>query len=401
MRSPKQLKAISIAVTFAAMCVATIVWPYSDGRQAQSAESSLQNFEYRFAYRGNAAAVPAEMVCERLFVPVRVNQAKPALFAVDTANANSALYTGSAAQTGVTPSGPVQALLALPGLEMKTSGIAAADLSSVSALVGSPVQGIFGADVLGRFIVEIDYDRSSIIFRDANAFQYGGKGQIVPLVIRNGVPSVHAKISLPGSGAFEDEFDIQTAYSGSVAISHSYIVAHHLHTSHMRAFRYPEAAGSTTLVTRAKAMTFGSFVLDNAIVEFPDEHSSVTTSSAMIGNAILKKFRVILDVPHQRMILESNSSYPNDVDYDKSGVHLVASGANWKTFQVAGVASHSPGSEAGLQTGDIIAGIDNQPAADLSLSEIYSMFRQTHDYKLTVLRHDKTIDLKLKTRRLV
>lgn len=385
------------AFIFAAMVITPTVWPAAVRWQAQVSDKSGEQFDYRFAYRGNVAEVPAEVVCERLFVPVRVNQGKPALFAITTATPNSLISEG----TAPTGQGLTQAMLALPGLEIKAAGIAASDLSSLSDQVGATVHGIFGADVLRRFVVAIDYDRSTVMFYDPNSFEYKGKGTMVPLVIRNGVPSVHAKISVPGHGTFEDEFEIQTAYGGSVAIAHNYVVAHHIKMGHMKAFKFPAAAGSTTLVTRAKSITFGPFAIDNAIVEFPGDHSDVTTTGAMIGNQIWRKFRVYLDISHQRMILEANNNYPNDVDYDKSGVRLEASGPNRKTFQVAGVASKSPGSEAGLQAGDVIAGIDNQPAADLTLSEIEAMFHETRDYKLTVLRHDKTVDLKLKTHRLI
>src|ERR1700683_908029 len=383
-RSTNSTKPVWAVAILATMIVAPAAGPRTGRRPAEPQSASGDQFDYRFAFKGNVAEAPAEMLCERLFVPVRVNQAKPSLFAIAVATPNSLIQEG----TAPTDQGLTQALRALPGLEMKTSGIAASDLSNLSALVGASVHGVFGADVLRHFVLDIDYDRSSVIFHDANGFQYTGKGTVVPLVIRNGVPSVHAKISLPGHGTFEDEFDIQTAYSGSVAISKSYVVAHKLHMGHMKALKFPEAAGSTTIVTRAKFISFGPYSVDNAIVEFPGDHSDVTTPGAMIGNAIWRKFRVILDIPHQRMILESNSSFPNDVDYDKSGVRIEASGPNLETFQVAGVATKSPGSEAGLQTGDIIAGIDNQPAADLTLSEIRAMFRETKDYKLTVLRHD-------------
>ena len=85
-----------------------------------------------------------------------------------------------------------------------------------------------------------------------------------------------------------------------------------------------------------------------------------------------------------------------------SGVVLVARGANLKSFEVAAVTPHSPGSEAGLQKGDVIAGIDGQPAADLDLSGVRDLFRVFgHEYHLTVTRGDHTVEMKLKTKRLV
>ncbi|HXW17237.1 MAG TPA: PDZ domain-containing protein, partial [Candidatus Acidoferrales bacterium] len=138
-------------------------------------------------------------------------------------------------------------------------------------------------------------------------------------------------------------------------------------------------------------------------VEFPEPTGTeALPRGAAIGNLIWKKFRVILDLPHQRMIIETNSSYPNNIELDGSGVAVLAKGPNFKTFEVAGVASRSPGSEAGLQKGDIIAGIDNQAAADLTLADVRTMFADyDHDYKLTVLRANKPLEMKLHTKHLL
>jgi S1-C subfamily serine protease len=66
------------------------------------------------------------------------------------------------------------------------------------------------------------------------------------------------------------------------------------------------------------------------------------------------------------------------------------------------VTPKSPGAAAGLQKGDVIAGIDNQPAADLTLVDVRSMFADIdHEYKLTVLRGDKPLEMKLRTRHLL
>ncbi|HUJ81366.1 MAG TPA: PDZ domain-containing protein, partial [Candidatus Acidoferrales bacterium] len=106
--------------------------------------------------------------------------------------------------------------------------------------------------------------------------------------------------------------------------------------------------------------------------------------------------------PHQQVILETGANFRSSFDTDMSGIVLVAKGSNLKTFEVAAVAPKTPGSECGLQKGDVIAGIDGQPAADLDLSGVRDMFRQYgHEYHLTVMRGDHTVEMKLKTKRLV
>ena len=57
---------------------------------------------------------------------------------------------------------------------------------------------------------------------------------------------------------------------------------------------------------------------------------------------------------------------------------------------------------AGLKAGDVIAGIDEEAAADLTLSAIRELFRQVgHEYKLLIDRHGQSLPITIKMRRLV
>ena len=102
---------------------------------------------------------------------------------------------------------------------MQVAQVAPASLVDLSDQVGQPLRGIFGADVLRQFVVEIEYDRSAIHFYDAKSFQYSGKGITLPLIMRGGLPSIHVKVAPLGQAAFEDDFAIQTESDGGLSIS--------------------------------------------------------------------------------------------------------------------------------------------------------------------------------------
>ena len=62
----------------------------------------------------------------------------------------------------------------------------------------------------------------------------------------------------------------------------------------------------------------------------------------------------------------------------------------------------TPGGEAGVQKGDVIAGIDEEAAADLTLASIRSLFRQVgHKYKLLIQRNGEPVQITLQMRRLI
>lgn len=400
--SRRLVRCMAVVVTGAALWVCAT----AQSQAPKTAPEAGDAIAVRFAFGGNVAQVPLEFAADRLLVPVSVNESKPALFLVATGDPHSVLDPAPWIPADSGPDTRVNftnTLLSMPGLDLGIPHIQAESLGDISSILGRHVRGILGADILGQFVVEIESDRSAIHFHDMKSFHYDGKGKTLPLILRDGVPSVHLKLSMPNQPTFEDDFEIQTEFTGGLEINKPFISAHHLRPGKVKGFGFPDGKGGKTEVGRATRVTMGPYVFTNALVEFPQAASGGASGpGGAIGNAILRKFRVFLDIPHQQMIVETNSFYPTDLEADMSGVAMRASGPDLKSFVVAGVAPHSPGSDAGLKDGDIIAGVDGQPAADLNLSELRDMFRQIGaEYKLTVLRGDHTVELKLKTRRLV
>jgi len=119
-----------------------------------------------------------------------------------------------------------------------------------------------------------------------------------------------------------------------------------------------------------------------------------------IGSQMLRRFNVIFDYPQHQLVLEPNINFPDPDQEDKSGLMLVANGGNFKTFEVVSVQPQSPAADAGIKNGDIIAGIDTDPAADLTILTARNLFRQVgHKYKVTVQRGDQTKEVTLQMRR--
>jgi C-terminal processing protease CtpA/Prc len=85
-----------------------------------------------------------------------------------------------------------------------------------------------------------------------------------------------------------------------------------------------------------------------------------------------------------------------------SGISLVARGPGLKTFEVVSVAPGTPAADAKIQKGDVIAGVDTDPAADLTLFEIRDLFSQVgHVYKLLIERNGQEIPVSITMRRLL
>jgi C-terminal processing protease CtpA/Prc len=154
-----------------------------------------------------------------------------------------------------------------------------------------------------------------------------------------------------------------------------------------------------------KEFDMGPYVVAGSIAAFERGNSTANRDSNLageIGGEMLRRFTVTFDYPHQQIILAPGRELRSDDQEDMSGISIVASGPGLKGFEVLQVRSGTPGADAKIQKGDIIAGIDDEAAADLSLAGIRELFREAgHKHKLLIERNGQTLTLTIQLRRLL
>ncbi len=121
-----------------------------------------------------------------------------------------------------------------------------------------------------------------------------------------------------------------------------------------------------------------------------------------IGGGMLRRFTLTLDYARQVAIFDSNSEIRTDDHEDMSGISVAAGGPDLKRFEVVQVRPGSPAADAGVQKGDVIAGVDDEAAADITLAALRNLFRQVgHKYKLLIERNGKAQTIGVTMRRLL
>jgi hypothetical protein len=121
-------------------------------------------------------------------------------------------------------------------------------------------------------------------------------------------------------------------------------------------------------VGRWPSLQLGHFTLTDPVIHFAQDRKGAFASSdfgGVIGGELLRRFKVVFDYAHKRMILEPNAHLADRFDYDMSGIRLRAEGADLKQLKVIRLVENSPAVEAGLREGDLISAIDGRPAARL------------------------------------
>ena len=381
-------------------------------RQSPVAAAQENTAPARFAYSGNAAQAPATFIANLLFLPVRINMGKPSLFELDSAASATSVDPDRVAELAL----PIDAsktniqdcILSLPGVELPMNSLTIAPKNEFGAQMGLPYQGTLGADFFARLVVVVDYSRQTIQLYDPATYTYPTTAKGFQGTFAGAIPTVHAKVSIPGQRTLDADFVVNTALDFPIVFSRAFTDAHHISSAHFKTMSasYPSVdAGAKILLGRLKAIQIGGYVIEDPVAAFSQSNPGSGQSkniAGTIGAGFLKRFQVIFDSPHQRIILEPNLQFNKFAEEDMSGLSIVAKGPGLRTFEIVRVQPGTPGASAGIHEGDVIAGIDEEPAADMTLTSIRDLFRQVgHKYKLLIERNGKTQEVVIQMKRLI
>ena len=279
----------------------------------------------------------------------------------------------------------------------------------LSPRAGRAFQGIIGYEFIREFVVEIDYQARVLKLHDKDKFTYSGPGESIPIALVHGHPILEAEVTPAGSTTpLKGKFVFDIGAAMTLALHSPFVAENKLLGPHFKTIRSLGGAGAggetTGQLGRVTELKLGSFTIKNPITLFSEDKAGALANSALAGNIgarVAAKFRLFLDYGRKRIIFEPNSTFSAPYDQSSAGMSLIAEGSDFRTFRVRAVLENSPASEIGLQKDDMIVSIDNQPAAEFTLSKLNEMFERPVPYKLTVRRGEQTLQLTLKPRRLL
>lgn len=388
--------------------------PSSPAPPPAAAPSAPQdNPQIRFAYGGDVAQIPAGFVSNLVFLPVTVNQGPPSLFLLDSTALVSSIDPKRAESIGLTVeegSNVVRdAVMELPGVQWKLPELKVASRDGFPPITGRVYQGTLGLDFLSHVVVEIDYSRRTVQIYDPHSFAGPpSKRPMEAVKWTNGLPYVSLKFSVHGEHSIAAPFLVDSAQQAGIVFRDSYVSEHRKDFEHLKTIPgiyTEETAATPAAFGRLNLFGLDKFELPNLIAAFPHgpiENESDSNAAGLVGVAFLRRFVFVFDLPHEQILFEPNIHFIDRDDVGMSGLTILARGSNHKRFEVVFVDPGSPGAQAGVHVGDVIEGIDDEAAADLTLDQVKDMFRQLDSkYKVLLEREGKTLTINLQTRRLI
>ncbi|HEY7855430.1 MAG TPA: retropepsin-like aspartic protease [Terriglobales bacterium] len=281
------------------------------------------------AAQAPVAVVPFELFHNRVYLPVRVNGQSPIAMVLDTGAADFGLDTKVAPALGVVATstadlvgnGEVNQKIGLARdvrFELGSAAIvekmvALVPFAQLEAREGHAVPGVVGVDIFRRFVVEIDYLAKTVSLFAPGAFSYAGPGVVVPLRISSSA-IFNATVACQGHPPLATRLAIDTGTYSGLLLHRPFAQDHAL--LHDAALQPRPDTGfgvggdfPVERTERCELQIASLHIADPGAMlsEAATGASANNRVDGTIGGAILCRYRVTIDYPHSRMILENRA----------------------------------------------------------------------------------------------
>src|SRR5262249_3241964 len=188
---------------------------------------------------------------------------------------------------------------------------------------------------------------------------YHGTGASLPIQVNQfGHFSIPARLKLDAQRTRDVSLIVDLGHPGALTLHTPFVNQEHLLESQTKTVAWLGAhgAGGEALpgrVGRIPEVDLGSFKLVDPVISFAQVEGGPLASKethGTMGAEILRRFRLILDYGHERLILEPATDLSQPFEYDMSGLHLMES--DHAGFRVDEISEHSAAADAGIRAGD-------------------------------------------------
>jgi hypothetical protein len=266
----------------------------------------------------------------------------------------------------------------------RTSGVIT-DLSSVSKLIGEPVDGIAGMSLFASGRIVLDYPLGELRF-ESGVKQNTNDAICYPLQFMMGVPLVQLECAGELINARVD-----SGFFGAFELP--------LEGSRLPFVKEPVTAGSYynfNQIGEDKAARLGTNIsLGRMTFEKPVIRSTPGTS-ASIGQEVLRYFVVDIDQPSKILCLTAATNGVVKSPPLRSAGFSFLPMAGSEFLEVVSVISNSEAAEAGIRKGTRIVSINNQPAKSWNVQRWRSLINESESVTVEVAQGHKTKRIRLK-----
>lgn len=264
---------------------------------------------------------------------------------------------------------------------------------------GVPIDGIMTANIFSQYIVKIDYQRALITLYSRSYFRPDNGFVETNLEMFRNKPYYNTHLQILRDTVIPVKLLVDTGASLPLLL---FSDSHPLLTPPPQAITSQIGMGLGGFLEgfagRIFQMQVGSSMQEGVVSYFQKLDSLLhqpylNNRNGLLGNGVLARFTLVLDYQNAKMWLKPVKKRQQPFIFDRSGIHLIATGVHLRNFIIQNILPDSPATEAGLQKGDEIITIRGIPTSFLSLDDLLRTFHKQpgKKIKLTIKRDGKKI----------
>jgi hypothetical protein len=336
-------------------------------------------------------AVPAQIIGSHFVVETKWDKHGPWRFLVDTGSSVTIVSTDFAnryrtkdqpvALSSVRVRSADGSVAVLPALTVRRIGLNEAafenvevlvkDLADVSAHLGVRIDGILGFPLFRNTVFSLDYPRSQLVLLPPNEAQ-NLPGSTIKFNNSRRTPLIPVQIGSTTLVALIDSGSDGPLLLNPFGLNLTYATT-------------PRPGGTIgTLVGNrtqeigrlADALTIGSHVIEQPIVDLTDQLSS-------LGAEVLRNFTVTFDQSRNQVTFHRDDVSPIRMPPRRSTGLAFSKGPTY--WRVVSVVPGSPADQAGVQPGDLVTRVNGESIANWPLARFEPFVRRNAEIVFTFL----------------
>ncbi len=369
-----------------------------------------------WAYANQAKdVIPFEIVNGHIQVEITINNSRPLNFVFDTGAAANLLSDRTAHELGLNPNGNTSIQGAGGSAQMKLVEGADFNFNKTSfenetfAVLNidhlsedeNRYDGILGASVLSKYVVEIDYDKNAIRLYDSlEELELSEYAQHKYSLTPFNIPIIESTLTMKGGEQIKGKYFVDTGAALAIVFNSNLVEEYDLLNTMGDNYPITSTALSsqyTDHVSVAPKFTMLGHTFEGFDVRLSQAKQGVNSFEGyhgIIGYELLRRFNSIFDYKNERVYIRPNQSYDEVFPKNYSGLQVEREGEN---YRVINVAQNSAADEVKIQKGDLITQLDGKKLESKSEFSDYFQYAEK-DVRLEIIRKGKTIKALLSPR---